>query len=366
MEMSDCSVEMLLGDADSWQLDMTHCRIQNDAVSAFGRVRAASSEGKPEVDINVVMERGDISRFGDYWPENVMGKKAVHWLRTSLLSGMVENGRFSMTGDLDDFPFKNNRGRMQAIAPVKGAELKYADNWPHARQLNAVAAFEAAGMLVKGTIGDTGGTPVDRVTARIPDFKRPVLDVEYHATTDLSKLTGYIKRTPLLDGLALDPEQFVFAGESEIYGKLHTPLGAGADKLRVTGALQMKEAYFADLISGIELEPMTGTVIYDREGLKGTKIDAGFRKYPVTVDIRADWDADEVFRATLHGDLPTDLVIPEDLARREPLFNRAIGISPWDISLSVASVEGREERDIWLEIYSGLKGTVIDPCVRSH
>ena len=29
-------------------------------------------EGKPEVDINVAMQRGDVSRFGDYWPENVM------------------------------------------------------------------------------------------------------------------------------------------------------------------------------------------------------------------------------------------------------------------------------------------------------
>jgi len=360
VQMSDCSVEMLLGDEDSWQLDMTHCRIQNDAVSAFGRVRAASSEGKPEVDINVVVERGDISRFGDYWPENVLNKKTVHWLRTSLLSGMVENGRFSMTGDLDDFPFKNNRGRMQAIAPVKDAELKYADNWPHARQLNAVAVFEAAGMQVNGTIGDTGGVMVDRVIARIPDFKRPVLDVEYHATTDLSKLTGYIKRTPLLDGLALDPEQFVFAGDSEVYGKLHTPLGRGSENLRVTGALQINEGHFTDHVSGIVLDPMSGTVIYDREGLKGTLIDAGFRGYPVKLDVMADWDADEVFRATLHGDLPTDLVIPEDLARREPLFNRAIGISPWDISLSIASAEGREERDIWLEIYSGLKGTVID------
>ena len=360
VQMSDCNIEMLLGDEDSWQLDMTHCRIQNDDISAYGRVRVASSEDKPEVDINVVMERGDVSRFGDYWPENVLSKKTVRWLRTSLLSGMVENGRFSMVGDLDDFPFKNNRGRMQAIAPVKDAELKYADNWPHARQLNAVAIFEAAGMLVKGTIGDTGGTPVDRVTARIPDFKHPVLDVEYHATTDLSKLTDYIKRTPLLDGLALDPEQFVFAGDAEIYGKLHTPLGAGTEKLRVTGALQMNAGHFTDHVSGIVLDSMDGTVIYDRDGLKGTKIEAGFRGYPVKLDVMADWDADEVFRATLHGDLPTDLIIPEDLARREPLFNRAIGISPWDISLSIASVDGREERDIWLEIYSGLKGTVID------
>jgi uncharacterized protein (TIGR02099 family) len=360
VEMTDCSVEILLGDLNTWQMDMNHCRLQNDDISVFGRVRAASGEGKPEVDINVAMDRGDISRFGDYWPENVMTDKTVHWLRTSLLSGMVKNGRFSMIGDLDDFPFKNNRGRMQGYAPVKDAELKYADNWPHARQIDAVAMFEASGMLVKGRIGDTGGTRVDRVTARIPDFKQPVLDVEYQTSTDLSKLTTYIRRTPLLDGLALDPEQFVLTGDSEISGKLHTPLGKGAEQLRVTGALQLKGTQFTDRVSDIKLDTMTGIVNYDREGLNATQIDAGFRGYTAKLDVMADWDADEVFRATLHGDLPADLVIPVDLARREPLFDRAIGISPWVISLSIAAVDGREERDIWLEVASGLEGTVID------
>jgi len=360
VEISDCSVEILLGDSNAWQLDMNHCRLQNDDIAVFGRVRAASGEGKPEIDINVAMERGDVSRFGDYWPENVMTGKTLHWLRTSLLSGMVKNGRFSMIGDLDDFPFKNNRGRMQGYAPVKDAELKYADNWPHARQIDALAMFEAAGMLVKGRIGDTGGARVDRVTARIPDFKHPVLDVEYHTSTDLSKLKGYIRRTPLLDGMALDPEQFVLTGDADISGKIHTPLGKGVEQLRVTGTLQLKGTQFTDRVSGTKLDPMTGIVNYDREGLKATQIDAGFRGYPSKLDIMADWDADEVFRATLHGDLPADLVIPADLARREPLFDRAIGISPWDISLSVARADGREERDIWLDVSSGLEGTLID------
>lgn len=359
-ELTGCSVEVLLKDANGWQLDVNQCRLQNEDISAFGRVRVASSEGKPEVDINMVMERGDISRFGDYWPENVMSERTLRWLRTSLLGGLVENGRFSMTGDLDDFPFKNQRGRMQAIANVKAAELKYADNWPYARQVSAVAVFDGPGMVVEGRIGVTGGAEVDHVSARIPDFKHPLLDVEYRTSIGLSKLTGFIKRTPLLDGLALDPEQFVLKGESEIYGKLHAHLGVATEPLQVTGTLQMQDAHFADRVSGIELDAMTGTLNYDREGFKATQIAAGFRAYPVKLDIVADWDADEVFRASLQGDLPADRVIPDDLARREPLFKRAIGISPWDISLSIASAQDREEGEIWLEISSELKGTVID------
>jgi uncharacterized protein YhdP len=44
----------------------------------------------------------------------------------------------------------------------------------------------------------------------------------------------------------------------------------------------------------------------------------------------------------------------------EPLFSRASGMSHWDVSLSIASVEGKEDREIWLEVYSGLEGVSID------
>ncbi len=358
--VSTCNIEVLLRNTSDWQLDMNQCRVQNDDISAYGRVRASSNEGKPAVDVNLVMERGDIARFGDYWPENIMNKPTLHWLRTSLLSGRIVNGRFSMSGDLDDFPFKNYRGRMQAIAPVEDADLKYAIGWPHARQITATATFDGPGMIVNGRIGDTGGAVVDQVDARIPDFKQPQLDVEFRSATGLTSLTGFIKQSPLLHGMDLDPDQFVLSGDAKIDGKLHIRLGKPNEHLQVAGSVQMQDAKFVDSVSGTELDALTGSLGYSRDGLAGKQIAASFRDYPVTLDVEADWDADEVFRATLHGDLPADRVIPDNLMLRQPLFSRAIGISPWDISLSIASIEGREKRDIWLEIYSGLEGTMID------
>lgn len=360
VSLSDCNAEVLLGDERAWQLDVNFCRVQNDDLSVFGRLRAASSEGKPEVDINAVMERGEISRFGDYWPENVMSESVLHWLRTSLLGGQIESGRLTLSGDLDDFPFRNNAGRMLAIANLKGVDIKYVDNWPHIRQADALATFNGPGMFVEGRIGDTGGATVDRVTVSIPDFGKPLLEVEYSSANDLSEITGFIKASPLLDGLALDPEQFVLTGDSDIYGKLQVALGMDADPLELVGRVQLQDAHFTDLNSATELEAITGTMNYSTDGLDGVQIDAGFRGYPVKLDIMADWDADEVFRATVHGELPADRVIPDDLARVEPLFNSVIGISSWEINLSVISAAEGDERDVWLEIYSGLQGTVLD------
>jgi len=358
--LTDCSLEVLWAQKSDWQFDLNRCRVENDDISAFGRVRMASSEGKPEIDINVAMERGDASRFGDYWPQNVMSKTTLHWLRTSLLSGLVSNARYSMVGDLDDFPFKNHRGRLQAIAPVDDAKLKYAAGWPHVKQVNATAYFEGPGMYVEGQVGSTVGVPVNKVTASIGDFKKPVLDVRYQTSISLPNLIGFIKNTPLLDGLTLDPEQFVFTGQSDLSGHIHKRLRKSSGPLQVTGVLQLKDNQFTDQVSGTVLDGITGILEYNRDGLSATGLASAYMGFPVTLDIAADWDADEVFLASLHGDLPVEKVIPVDLLQREPLFSRASGTSLWDISLSVVSVKGREERETWLDMYSGLEGVSID------
>jgi uncharacterized protein (TIGR02099 family) len=360
LAMNDCFVEFLWSGKKDWQFDLNRCRVSNEDVSAIGRVRMASSEGKPEVDINVAMDRGDISRFGDYWPENVMSKPTLRWLRTSLLDGLVKNGRYSMTGDMDDFPFLNHRGRLQAIAPVENASLKYADGWPQARQVNATAIFEGPGMLVEGRIGSAAGAVVERVTARIGNLKKPNLNVTWETSSELPALIKFIKQTTLLDGLDLDPEQFVFTGESGVSGQLSAKLGGSPEPLEVEGSLSMIGVQFTDQVSGIVLDDISGELNYSRSGLWATGLPGAYQGYPVNIDVTSDWDADEVFRARVYGNLPVEVVVPDELLELEPLFARATGSSLWDVHFSVASVDGREDREIWLEIYSDLEGTSID------
>ena len=360
LAMNDCSLEVLWQQKTSWQFDLNYCQLENEDISAIGRLRMASSEGKPEIDVNVAMQRGDVSRFGDYWPENVMSLRTLQWLRRSLLSGQVSDGRYSMVGDLDDFPFKNHRGRLQAIAPVDQLNLSYLDEWPQVRQAHAIAEFEGPGMYVQGEIGNIAGTSIDNVVVSIDDFKKPVLDIRYKTSTELPELIGFIKRTPLLDGLDLDPDQFVFAGLSDVNGHIHSRLGGSTDQLQVTGELKLNGNQFTDLSSGIVLDGISGTLNYNREGLGATGLISTFRDLPVSLDIHSDWDADEVFRARLMGELPVEKVIPEDLLQREPLFKHASGSTLWDINISVASVPGVEDRETWLEIGSGLEGVGID------
>ncbi len=360
LALTDCRVEFFWQPKRDWQFDLQHCSAANEDLSAQGHVRMAASEGKPEVDINVLMERGDISRFGDYWPENIMTERTLHWLRTSLFRGQVSGGRFSMVGDLDDFPFTNQRGRLQGIVPTRAVALKYANNWPPARQVDVLAEFEAGGMTVTGNIGDTGSAKVDKVTARIANFKQPALEVEFTTQTELPQLVAYIKQTPLLDKMTLDPDQFVFAGKSGVNGRIDLQLRAPTKPIQVAGTVQMQDVHFTELVSGVELDAVTGTLNFSQKGLGAREMDGFYRGSPISLDVTADWDADEIFRATLNGGLLVKQVIPEDLIRREPLFKQVSGKSHWDISLSVAASGDTQARETWLDLSSDLQGTSID------
>ena len=46
-----------------------------------------------------------------------------------------------MVGDMDDFPFNDTAAACWRLCRSR-SELKYADGWPFARQLNAVVHFD--------------------------------------------------------------------------------------------------------------------------------------------------------------------------------------------------------------------------------
>jgi uncharacterized protein (TIGR02099 family) len=355
-----CTVEAAWEMGSWWRVDVNRCRAENEDVAVTGRVRVASGEGKPEVDINVAMERGDISRFSDYWPQNVMKPRTLHWLRTSLLGGEATNGRYSMVGDLDDFPFKDHSGRLAASVRVDKGDIKYADGWPYARDVQATVEFNDAGMQVTGSVGSTAGAAVDHVSVRIDDLKAPVLDLDYATASGLPELVNFLKFTPLLDGLDLDLSKFVLEGPAEITGHLSTGLGQSDEPLQVRGALLLMGNRFTERTSNVVLDDIEGTLDYHREGLEAMDLTSTYKGFPVGLEVVSDWDAEEVFRASLHGLLPVAQVVPDDLQQREPLFKRASGDSLWDIGVSVASAEDSDERETWLEIYSGLQGVAID------
>ncbi|MFT5139981.1 MAG: hypothetical protein ACI9CB_001639 [Rhodothermales bacterium] len=360
VDIPRCNMEIVWGKPGDWRIDARNCVVENEFFAFGGRSRFAGNEGKPEMDINVSFERANLAKLDDFWPKSIMSETVIDWLRRGIISGDSSAGRFSLRGDMDDWPFQGQEGVLLASADISGAELDYLEDWPNARDIDLSLEFRNTAMHASGSMGSMAGVPVQSVMANINDFKLPVLELDYSASAPMPDMLGFIESTPLLTDVDLDLDQFKFEDVAQTEGRLIAPLRSELGELSIDGRLSLSHNGFKEMKSGIELLDLTGDISYDLEGMRGPSLSALYLGVPTNLSLIADWDGDEVFRTDLSGDFPLEKLLPESIIESEPLLKRINGSSHWDIRLSVNAPQGASERETWLEMSSELTGAVMN------
>jgi uncharacterized protein (TIGR02099 family) len=359
VDIPACAMEILWNENKDWQIDARGCLLRNGDFEMHGRARFARNEGRPAVDVNMVVNRADLDGLDDYWPESVMRPNVTGWLRRAIIAGQSGGARFSMRGDMDDWPFRNREGTLEAWVDVEGVELDYVPAWPVAAGMRGRAHFHGTTMDVEGVVDTLGGVPVQTFSGRIGDLRNPVLQLEYSSSAPLPDMLGFIRRTPLLDSVALDLDQFEFTGGAVTTGRLRAPLRAGGGPLSIDGRLQLDSNGFSERVSGIRLQGISGEVGYDRDGIRGDSLQALFRDRSASLSLAADWDAAELFRTELAGRFAVEDIIPARLRATEPWLGMVGGEAQWLIELTVVGEAGAARREVWLEMQSDLDGVEI-------
>lgn len=356
--MPACDLDLRWG--EQWQLGFSDCRLLNEDIALSGRAVINGGDGKPGVDINVAVERGDIGSLDSYWPQSVMKENIIRWLRRGLVGGDISRGRFQIYGDMDHWPFRHGEGRFEAFADVRNAELDYFEGWPPARQVNAVARFEGASMDIAGSIGDISGVPVAAVTANIDELKMPLLEITYSAETDLPGLLGFVQQSPLQQKIETDLARFEFSGPARTDGELRFPLGKTPGEMSVNGKVLVREGRFSDPDSEITLESISGELNYDHKGFSGSGLNTLFRGHPAKLAVAAGTDKREKFRADLSGDFDVKDVIPAFLLESYTALSQIEGSTDWLVSMVVGTNESPAETGPVLKILSGLEGVELN------
>lgn len=353
-----CDLELKWG--GGYQVGLTDCRLENEDLALQGNARFSKDEGKPVVDVNATLTRGKLDRLDPYWPESILKDGVKSWLRNSLVAGDLVSARFQIHGDMDDWPFREGKGRFEAIAEISNGHLDYLEQWPAAQDFQATVRFFGPSMELDGTIGNIGGLQAKAVHAEIADFGTPSLTVDYSADTDLPFLLGFFEETPLQELVKVDLSEFTFTGTVETDGQLRVPLGNSPGELELDGKLQMPGGFFSDPASDISLEEISGELAYDETGFTGTDLDTRFRGHPASLNLSAGTRGDEKFRADLQGVFGIKDVIPAFLLERYAQVARFEGDSPWSASLVVLTGDDAEKTQTVLTVMSGLEGVSLN------
>ena len=359
VEVAPCQADFSWG--DGWQGGFEGCGVSNADLAAHGDFRISSNTGKPAVDANFVLTRGDLGALDPYWPEAVMKPNVKAWLRRGLVGGSLSRGRVVIRGDMDDWPFRNGEGRFEGIAWLDGPQIEYLDDWPQVRAGEVVARFVGAGMDIRGMVEDTGGVAVREVSVGIEDFRQPALDIRYAGDTTLPGLIDFLRQTPLDDRVGVDLSDFVFDGPATLNGRIRVPLGDTPGQLSVDGQMLIDGGRFSDPRYGIDIEAIRGELTYSERGFSGAGLTAASLGEAVLLDLAADADSAEPFRAEIRGEFDVgDLLDVPGLRQDWPLLERIDGRSDWLISLSVQRGERDGPANVSLDVRSGLVGVAID------
>lgn len=333
------------------------------AGQARGEVVLPAQGGAPFMDLYASLDHADVAAAKLFWPTSSMSPHTIEWLDHALQSGQLESAQVLVRGDLRDWPFRHNEGRFEARAVIKGLNLDYGDNWPHAEGVDAVASFVNNGMLVEASSGHSLGVKVDKAVALIPDFASPLLDLNVQGSGSGASLMEFVRKSPIGSHEA-DTLAKLKLGGSGSFGihlmlPLHEEVGIEA---KLDGMAQLKDADLAAPEWNLKLDKLNGPLKFDLHGMQAGPLDASFRGQPSTLQMAiagANSDPATVLSAHLQGNYRIDELVA-DYPTLDWLGKLSDGRGPFDIGFTIAHVAGSDAMSESLVATSSLQGVALN------
>jgi len=349
-----------------WRVGTTALRI--DARTIHGSYGATARGGlwwqgdgtRPWIDVAAEVDDTSVPVAKAFWLRKDMAATAVHWLDTALVAGTVSGGRAVMSGDLDDWPFRNNTGVFEATGHISNATIRFQEDWPAAQGLEADTRFTGIGFDVDGT-GRLEGVGIRHIHAGIDDYRGGALTVKAEGNGDAAQLLAVLKQSPLRKEHADTFANVRASGVAEVGFGLNLPLEHGKSTA-INGTVALKNAKLADARWKLAFDQVNGEAVYSRGGFKAEGLAVRHEGEPGRLSLRAGSefvrDAGNVFEAGLDASLGAVQLIDraQDLGWLKPYLS---GRSAWTVGIAIPQSKPGTTAPTLLQLSSNLVGTTL-------
>lgn len=266
------------GHLRAWRQDEGYV-IQTDALRIggedFGLLAAlrfdAADPARPRLDASAEVDAGPAIALRRFWLRHSMSPKTIAWLDRALVGGQLAGGRIVFGGELADWPFREDQGRFLARTRFEDVPLLFDSRWPAAERFNAEIEFTGRGLELTGE-GVLARNAVDRVQARIGDYREPVLALELDAHGAGVDLLALLRNSPLMDSQGDHLRALRLGGQARARLSLTQPLRPDLGEVQLRGTIDLSDAPLAHGDWGIDFGRADGRIRFGETGLSADEL----------------------------------------------------------------------------------------------
>ncbi len=206
------------------------------AGTAFGTY-SWTGKGPGVIDLSAHLSHADASRAPRYMPL-VLSTGLRAWLDRAIVSGVSDDVRLRLRGDLYDFPFKDPaKGQFQVAARVRNGVLDYVNDWPRIEGIDADLLFERDKAEFVGHKARIYGATLSSVRVSIPDLAKGLIRISGQAEGPTADFLRYTRQSPVRRMVSGFTDAMQATGRGQLRLKLDLPL-EDLDKTKLAGQYQ--------------------------------------------------------------------------------------------------------------------------------
>lgn len=310
------------------------------------------------LDINIHLNRSLVTRASKYIPLVALGADARKWMNDALLAGQSNDFNIRIKGNLNDFPFAENRkGIFKVNGRAKGVALAYETGWPRIENGNADFLMQGKEMEITTSSAISAGINLKNVKVSIPDILSNDLSLHINGDADAenTRALAFIKASPVrgyLDGLTDD---VVATGNGKLKLSLMIPL-SGPLPVKVAGTY-----HFIDSVVEIDkrlptLRKVNGDLLFTESGVSTQNIIAQILGGPSKLTI--DNAEDGAVKIKLAGKANLGVLRGQSPA---PLLSKLSGQPEWNVEIGV---KNKQAKILITSNMLGLKSELPEPLAK--
>ena len=295
-----------------------------------------------------------------FLPTITLSPNALEWLDKALVGGHVVSGDAVLRGDLADWPFRDDGGRLSAHAEVSDVTLAYADAWPPAEKIHAFADFINDGLEVHADAMEVMDNKVGEARAAIADYGLLDLDLAAKGEGTGANLLRFLRATPVGERYGEYLGELSVTGRGLVDFTLDLPIKHLED-LTLDGRVALSGAKVDYKRFDLHFLDATGALRFNEKGFSADRVDVGFRERKAVLSLAIGGDVSDpahAMEASLVGTYPVTTVFA-DVPVLAPALGRFPGESQWNVAVLVARTDASPATSR-LVLSSDLVGIAID------